>query len=818
MAGAEETWRRVDAIFDAALDVEGAEREKLLDRRCAGEPELRRKVQELLRAAEIGGGIEPSDLSPVLEALGRELAGPEVQGRRIGAYRVVDVLGHGGMGTVFLAERADGAFERRVAIKVLPWPLAGSDLAQRFTVERQILADLDHPNIARLLDGGTTEDRLPFLVMEHVDGVPVDRYCRERDLGLDERLELFVEICRAVLFAHQNMVVHRDLKPGNILVTTDGTPKLLDFGLAKLLDPATPVNLTRGGARLLTPAFAAPEQLKGETVSTRSDVYALGGLLYQLLADRPARDLEGLPYAAILRRVCEGPPAPPSSRTAGKDRARRLSGDLDAIVLRAMAPEPERRYATVEALMDDVRRHLDGEPVEAHAGSFAYRAGKLLRRHAPATAAAFLIALSLVAVLLLTVRQLHVEEQQRRSAEQMSRFLADLLTVVDPDSGWGASVNMRRLLDRGVREARDKLVDDPALRADTLAVLAEAASGRDLYDRASDIYREVLALRSDLLGPDAETTLETARHLAWAEAAAGRPERAGPLFERTIRSARRHHGETSEAYADALHSWASWIINFPRPPLASRRSEVESALRRVLQLRRSRGLRDHPKVVATLHDLAYVSESAEEVEKLLREALAMQRRLVDGPHEATARILNDLALHLARVGRDEESIRTLREAVEVHRSLYGDEHPMTISILNNLAGTLRDLGRPATAQSHYEKVLELSRRVYPPGHRKIAFPLYGLGRVLLAQGSPRRAEQRLREARGILTELDDPLRHEAASALGESLLRQGRVEEARPLLETSCEALENVGSAGHLADRACGRLALLEDPAIADVS
>ncbi len=801
--------RRIHALFDAALELGPEEREKYLDRACGDDAAQRDAVVELLDAAEPGEDPELARYPHLLEALGTELTGPPVEGRWIGPYRVLERVGRGGMGSVFLAERADGSFERRVAIKVLPWIAATSELTGRFTIERQILADLDHPHVARLVDGGATEDGLPYLVMEHVEGEPIDRYCEENDLSVRERLELFLNVCDGVLSAHQNMVVHRDLKPSNILVTSDGTPKLLDFGIAKLLDAAPSATLTRAEARPLTPAYAAPEQLRGDPVSARTDVYGLGCLLYLLLAGRPPHELEGISLAQIERRVCEVGPPPPSAAVETEGTGPGPPKELDAIVLQAMAVEPSRRYRTVEAMMADIRRYLAGEPVMAHPAGLAYRTRKFVRRNAAAVAAVVLVFTSLLAVLALTVRQLHIEEEQRQSAQQMSRFLADLLTVVDPDSGTGATLDARVLLDRGVREARAKLAEQPALRADSLAVLAKAAYERGLHDRAAEIGREVLELRRRLLGPAAPETLETADRLAWALAWAGRGEEAGALLHETIDLSRRHHGELSEAHAAAVHSRGSLAVSFPGPSMGNREGEVEATLRQALRIRRTLHGRDHPGIAAVLHDLAYVVADPEEKEGLLREALAMQRRVSDGPQEATARMANDLALQLESQGREAESIRLMREALDLHRSLLGDQHPVTIRILNNLAGVLRDAGRSAAAEDLYRQALELTRSLYPEDHVNLAFPLYGLGRVLLERRELAAAEEHLREAREILADAEDPLRHEAASAQGEALARLGRLHEARPLLEESQEALEGLEGFEAYARRAEARLELL---------
>src|SRR5262245_50508328 len=379
-------WRHVKAILEGVLDQPAEDRESYIDLACAGDATLRARVTALAEAAERDGGM--------LDATNAVAAGAEVpeapsrKGERVGAYELLDEIGSGGMGTVHLARRADDEFEKRVAIKLMR-PGFATDLdLRRFRSERQIAAVLDHPNIARLLDGGSTPEGAPYFVMEHVEGGPLLDYCRERRLSVRERLILFREICAAVQYAHQHLVVHRDLKPGNILVTANGEPKLLDFGIAKLLTGGAGTAFSEPTAtldRLLTPEYASPEQVRGRPVTTASDVYSLGVILYELVSgEKPYRIDTGDP-AELIRLVCERDPERPSTRTDG------ISGDLDAIVLKAMRKEPERRYASAAALSEDIGRFLDGRPVEARRGSSAYRAKKFVRRNRIGVAATALV-------------------------------------------------------------------------------------------------------------------------------------------------------------------------------------------------------------------------------------------------------------------------------------------------------------------------------------------------------------------------------------------------------------------------------------------
>jgi Tol biopolymer transport system component len=376
-----ERWRRLEGLLDAALDLPPAERESFLRRECADAPELVGEVSEILRAGERPGSVLDAPVHRLAAPLmpNDEPPAPE----RVGPYRIERPIGEGGMGTVYLARRDDGEFDQRVALKLVRRGLhLDSRIVRRFREERQILAALNHPGIARLLDGGLTEDHLPYFAMELVEGVSIDRYCDARARSIDERLELFARVCDAVAHAHEKQIVHRDIKPSNILVTDVGEPRLLDFGIAKLLDSAAEsADLTRRSERLLTPEYASPEQIRGEPVVVASDVYCLGVLLYELLTGRRPFTRAHRTAHELERAVLEEDPTRPSEAVRRDPRYRQLKGDLDAIILTAMDKEPARRYASAAELGADVRRHLAGEPIAARGSSSVYRVRRWARRH-----------------------------------------------------------------------------------------------------------------------------------------------------------------------------------------------------------------------------------------------------------------------------------------------------------------------------------------------------------------------------------------------------------------------------------------------------
>ena len=420
-----ERWLKIESIFNDAADLPEARRSAFLDSACAGDPELRSEVEGLLSASPLGL------IESAIDAASGEMASQEADdsmvGNRLGAYRIVALVGRGGMGAVYRAVRDDDEFQRQVAIKVVPRLLASREAVARFRSERQILANLDHPNIARLLDGGT-DDGIPFLVMEYVEGVPITQHAVERDLSVVQRLELMRKVCAAVQYAHQNLIVHRDLKPANILVTADGTVKLLDFGVAKLLDPGNDGN-SNTSAMMLTPDYASPEQVRGEAVTTSSDVYSLGVVLYEILTGVRPYDITTANSSELERVICLTDPSPPSECANPTLKLRRqLSGDLDNIVLMALRKDTARRYGSAEQFAADMQRHLDGRPVVARRDTLTYRCGKFIRRNRWALAVAMLIAGILVSATILAARE---ARQAQRRFDQLRGFARTVLVDLD---------------------------------------------------------------------------------------------------------------------------------------------------------------------------------------------------------------------------------------------------------------------------------------------------------------------------------------------------------------------------------------------------
>ena len=476
-------WQHLEDLFHAALDRPASERDRFLAEACADDQELRAEVERLLKADQQASAFIDNAASSVERVAASVLP----NGRQVGAYRVVRELGRGGMGAVYLGERADAQFDMRVAIKLIKRGMDTDSVLQRFRHERQILAALEHPNIARLLDGGTTDEGLPYFVMEYVDGQPIDEYCRAHRLSLEQRLDLFRHVCGAVSYAHQHLVVHRDIKPSNILVTADGIPKLLDFGIAKLLESGDEALTlaTEAGGQVMTPQYASPEQLRGERVTTVSDVYGLGVLLYELLAGARPYDVIGKSSDEIRQIVTSAVLRPSAMAARGSDDvlARRLRGDLDTIVLTAMRTDPAERYGSVALLADDVRRYVEGLPVVARGDSWTYRTARFIRRRKLGVAAAAAIVISLIGGVIATSWQARVARAERIRAE---RRFADVRRL---STSFLFEFHDAIATLPGSTKARLLVVSKALEYLDSLA--AEAAGDRELQQELAAAYDKV---------------------------------------------------------------------------------------------------------------------------------------------------------------------------------------------------------------------------------------------------------------------------------------------------------------------------------------
>ncbi|MCZ6836110.1 MAG: serine/threonine-protein kinase [Planctomycetota bacterium] len=741
-----ESLRQVRQLVDSALDRPAADRHRFLIDACGDDEQLLRSVHDMIELDdEADSFMELSD-NPNIDCLLLDISAGEPIGMRIGRYRIMQVLASGGMGTVYLAVRDDEEFEKQVAIKLINRGMNTRHLKERFHRERRLLAKLEHPNIASLLDGGTTFDDRPYMVMEYVEGVPIDMYCDERACSLEARLELFLAVCDAVHSAHQNLIIHRDLKPSNILVTDEGLPKLVDFGISRMLDEdgsQNDLDLTQTGQRAMTPQYASPEQVRGDRITTASDLYSLGVVLYELLSGHRPYQLHTLPRYEKEQIICEIEPVRLSQmalrprmvfdegveriwKTPGevaRDRGvrsdqlkRQLHGDLDNIVLKTMSKRPERRYPTVQDLAADIRRHLEGKPVMARASTFSYRASKFIRRNKTIVAAAFLVGLTMIVGTAASLRgfnearlERNVAMAARRDADDVNRFLQQTLVEASPYHS-GHEFTIEKLLEDASTRLDTEMADRPRVQAGVNYAIAETYASLWDWPKAAD---------------HARTALE--------------------LYDY-------QHGRPDQSVADCLVLYGHALV-------FQRRSGSVEILQEAMDIRSQ--LYDELDVrLAECKGylgfaLWYVSDppNYDEAERLYLEALRFFRAKNESPTELQARITFGYAAMLRQQQRFPKSDRMYREAIKAFRAQGDGTGRYMIECLRSYAYSLRERQHFAAARDQYREVIELMpRKIADPA---LADACWQLGLVELAVDRREEAERLIQRAIRIEVELTE---------------------------------------------------------------
>jgi serine/threonine-protein kinase len=763
-------------------------------------------------------------------------------GARLGPYQLLHLLGAGGMGEVYLATRIDHEFEQQVAIKLVRGSLLSDDIRARLRTERQILASLRHPNIATLLDGGTAPDGTPYLVMEYIEGVPIDAYCDRKQLSIEQRLQLFCKVCAAVQCAHQSLIVHRDLKPNNILVTLEGEPKLLDFGIAKLLDAQLDTRLdsfnatvTQHQFRVMTPAHASPEQVRGERITTASDIYVLGVLLYELLSGkRPFTLPNPCHLADVERLVCQSTPLLPSNmvlRTATETPAlaldlamsrntqasklvRRLRGDLDNIVMMALRKEPTRRYASATQLADDLQHWLDGKPVIASKDSLWYRADKFVRRHAIAVTAAASMVVLLIGFSVVTyvqsqsiARQRDAAAAERNRAEQVSSFLVELFELSDPSQSRGNELKARELLDVGARRIDSSLQSQPATRATLLNTIGKVYGSLGLYKEAATTLEVSLQTRQQLYGSNHDEVADALLALSEVRISQGEYDAAESGLKRALNMQQQLHGLQSVEQAPVLRLMGR---------LALERGEfvdAERALRSAMALYDSHGMQASVEKAAVLSDLGKtLADQYEEAqaETLYRAALGIETAALGAEHPHIAELKDRLADALEGQGKYAEAAPIFREAVQVKRRVLGSTHPQTVDALENFGNFLRRKGDYAQAQALLTEALQTNRTLYGEQHSYVGYDHVNLGLLNYDRGDYGSAETEFNAALSIYAKSlapDNVLIAGAKIGLGRALTKLGKPAQAvKPLQEAIDIASNSLGSDNPVTDT--GRAAL----------
>jgi serine/threonine-protein kinase len=809
-----ERFRRLERAFGELVAVPASERTAALAALAAAEPDLAAELAVLLAA--------DAEASPVIEATvaaGARLlaAGPEV-GRQMGRYLLERELGRGGTSTVYLARAVDAGDAVPVALKLLERRGDGAELLRRFENERRILATLEHPGIARLLDVGLTADSRPYVVLEYVRGLPIDAHCDARGLDLPARIRLFREVCAIVHAAHQRLVVHRDLKPSNVLVDAAGAPKLLDFGIARLLDPESQEATERTSTLFvaLTPAYASPEQLTRGPVTTATDVWSLGVLLAELLTGRRPFRTEGLPPAEVERIVQQ---EPPSFSSASRSRAASLPPDVETILRMALRKEPERRYGSVAQFAEDLGRFLDGHPVAARPDTWAYRTATFVRRHRWSVAAAGAFVALLVAFAAATAVQSARIARQRDRAERVSSLLVDLFEVADPNERRGSSVTAREILDRGAARLASELEEEPETRAALQETIGRVYQNLGLFHSAAPLLEESLATRRRLFPGDHPQVASSLNRLAVVRALGGEYTRAEPLFrealamrERLLPADAREVVASTNNLALVLHDIGDYAgaerlyrraiaLDARRPPAARGTADVNLGLLLV-----DRGepaaavalLRPALERVREVHgeaspryavDLGYLGLALQalgrydEAERLFRRSIAIDGRVQPGEHVALARDLHLLGALLYERGDLDAAEPLLARAQAIRERLLEPGHPELAATLERRARLVAERRDLARAAAFAERALAGFRRSLPPGHPSSADALVALAGIRVERGDCAGAALLAREAVAIRAGRLSPAdwrTAEARGVLGTALVCAGPAGSAVP--------------------------------------
>jgi serine/threonine protein kinase len=753
-------WKVLGPYLDRALTLSGEERIHWLESLRSENPLLAGQIQELLerdRAAENERLLDDSPIRPP------ETSG--LAGQTVGAYRLISAIGHGGMGTVWLAERNDGRFQRKAAVKFLSIGLVGYRGEERFKREGAILARLANPNIAELLDAGVTVGGQPYLILEYVEGEPIDCYCDERKLDVRARIRLFLDVLTAVAHAHSNLVVHRDIKPSNVLVNKEGQVKLLDFGIAKLLEgegqEGRATFLTREGGTALTPEYAAPEQVTGSPVTTATDIYGLGNLLYVLLTGQHPAGTGLHSPAELLKAITETEPRRPSEvvtsdhvddavnrGTVPEKLQRQLRGDVDTIVAKTLKKNPQARYASVTAMADDLGRYLRNEPISARPDTMAYRAAKFVRRNR------LVVALAALAVVATFVGSVGIRLQARTAllerdrANRITGFMTNMFKVSDPSQARGNTITAREILDKGAKEIETGLARDPEAQAQMMYVMGEVYDNLGLFPQAESLLMRAAELQGKVRGGEDPATLTSKSLLSVILAEQGRLADAEKLQRETLVARRRVLGPEHPDTVRSMGRLAS-VYN-----LQGRDTEGENLHRNALAIDRRVLGPEHPDTLLLINSLVSTislegkDELYPEAEKLQRDALPIERRVFGLEHLDTLNGMINLGRILTVRGQYAESEKLYRQILPIESRIVGPEHADTLNVRDRLALAIAKQGRYQEAEELYRETLAIQQRTFGPQYPDTAITIYNLACLAAVQGQRERALALLEEAVG----------------------------------------------------------------------
>lgn len=815
-------WLRIREYFEHAIQLDGRQREDYLHKIGENDPQLVRELRSLLYAHQQTSPLDAPSENVLKNALD-DFDDNKIRGMQIGAYQIKNRIGYGGMGDVFLAERCDGEFEHQVALKVLRNGLYSDEQIRRFRTERQILASLNHDNIARLYDGGVTENGLPYFVMELVEGEPIDHYCDNRSLGIAERIQLFMTVCYAVQTAHNKLIVHRDLKPSNILVTNSGSVKLLDFGISGMAEHGQSDELqARSGLLPLSPSYASPEQVRGDPISTASDIYQLGMVLHELLTGVLPYDVSSSTRGTIEQIICEREPSLPSRNikklTADHKKemkglspfdkpeklARQLRGELDAIIEKTLRKVPEHRYNSAGELAGELNRYLKNRPVKAHPDSIGYRSRKFLSRHRWGAAFSLLFIATLIgyAVTITSHSQrtqaaLEQAHQEAEKSGQVIGFMMDMFEANDPAKAMGDTVTAAFLLEQGAEQA-EKLDDQPEVQGKMYEVIGNVYRQLDEYEQAHRYMEKSLDIAKVTEEGGSTQIADRFYSLGSITHQLGDYRKSDRYFEQAIQIYEDIAGHKSTEYAGSLYALAN-IRN-----VRGDYDQAEQMHRRALRMRIELEEENHLQTADSYHAVGYtlyLQDKFSEAYSYLNKSLGIYKKNDGAVSPAVAEVKANLSRVLQEKGEPEAAEQHLKQALDIRTGIFGEHHSQTGISIKALADFYRNQQQYAAAEARYLELYELIDDELGENHPLYRPVIQSLGNLYMETDRPDEAEPMLREA---LSRLESVLNAQhprvlaARRQLSKNLGQLNRFSEAESLLHQNLDILNEADTTARL--------------------